>query len=1205
MSEMISIASGFQYSINIAYDLNDESKLKNFIPTNSAMKLLESVLLSTNPQSTDRARILIGSYGKGKSHIVLMLLSILMKKDLGLFEKMLPKLKENERLYRTVQNYYESKNKILPVVISGSNTSLPQAFLLALQRTLSENQLMDVMPDSNYQAAINTIARWRSDYPETYEKFKDAIGIPVRDFVSGLEDFDMEKYETFESIYPSLTAGSTFNPFVGFDVIDLYESTVKNLKKAGYTGIYVIYDEFSKFLEANITEASVSDTKMLQDFAEKCNRSTSEQMHIMLISHKEISNYIDRLPKQKVDGWRGVSERFVHVHLNNNFTQTYEIIASVIQKSPDLWADFCSKHEAEFKGITDSYAKHQIFSDMSNDTAKKVIYDCYPLHPVSTFILPRLSERVAQNERTLFTFLSADGASTLPSFIDECSDKFALITPDMIYDYFEPLLRKEVHSGELFRVYTLAEIILDKIGENPLETKIIKTIALIYIQEQFEKLKPTRKELAEIFRCNSSTEEIDGAIKHLIDEEYVIYHKKSNDYLQFKQASGVDITQKIHDEIESHRNSVNLKETLNSFNFDNYMYPSRYNDEKEMTRFFSFIFIDESEVTNDINWDIKSEGIDADGVIYALIPAEIDSVEELKQKVLCTSFGCERCVFIVPKHYTEIEEATREYNAAASLRDAVNGNRILFDEYDVICQDLWEVINSFICEYSHPEEMQANYIYNGEVHHIFRKAALTELLSEISDRVFSDTPIVNNEAINKMEPTGMAINSRTKVITGLLRNELEENLGLSGNGQEVSMMRSTLIRTGVLINRDGRMMIKLRPAGNELMENLLKTISDFVLDAGRNGEKSLQELYDLLMLPENHIGLRKGVIPIYIAAVFHEYKQQIVINDKNGQKPLNADTLLQVNAAPSKFTLSYLEWDPEKEAYIHGLANVFADFVIEEERLTNSYEYVVAAMNRWYMSLPKYVKDATKRPNGDRIPSRPRTFLKNFKGEIGSKRLLFDKIPQDFEYKNRVSVDLVEDVRNARKLFDGLIDELKKELILETKKLFSPDKHEEYLERASLKSIITDWCEKLDDTVFEQLFSNGADRCLGLFRTITNDENAFIVRLAKMVTGLRIEDWDDATINRFKKTLEEYKKTAEDFHNLEVNPHIENGTATYQMTFLSQDGVELTKRFNKVEPSARGRLLKNAILSQMETMGQAVSEQEQRQILMEILKDMS
>ena len=93
-----------------------------------------------------------------------------------------------------------------------------------------------------------------------------------------------------------------FNPFLGFDVVDLYEEAVRGLKSKGYTGIYVIYDEFSKFLEANIKEASVSDTKMLQDFAEKCNRSGEAQMHHMLVSHKEISNNIDKLPKQKVDG---------------------------------------------------------------------------------------------------------------------------------------------------------------------------------------------------------------------------------------------------------------------------------------------------------------------------------------------------------------------------------------------------------------------------------------------------------------------------------------------------------------------------------------------------------------------------------------------------------------------------------------------------------------------------------------------------------------------------------------------------------------------------------------------------------------------------------------------------------------------------------------------------------------------------------------
>lgn len=116
MNKMIEVASGFQYSVNIGFDLNSNEKLKNFIPTQSALRLLEEILLSTFPDSTDRARVLIGAYGKGKSHIVLTILAMLMKRDLNLFEKLMPKLKENTKLYQGVINYYESSNKILPVV---------------------------------------------------------------------------------------------------------------------------------------------------------------------------------------------------------------------------------------------------------------------------------------------------------------------------------------------------------------------------------------------------------------------------------------------------------------------------------------------------------------------------------------------------------------------------------------------------------------------------------------------------------------------------------------------------------------------------------------------------------------------------------------------------------------------------------------------------------------------------------------------------------------------------------------------------------------------------------------------------------------------------------------------------------------------------------------------------------------------------------
>lgn len=327
--EMIHIAAGFQYSVNLRYDLGRQDKLENFVPTRSALEFLLEIMKSTRASATDRARVLIGAYGKGKSHMVLMALSLLLKVDRTQFFHLLPKLHEDKELASEIDRYYASEGKILPVIISGSYTSIPQAFLSALEYTLNENQLLDIMPETNYQAAIRCIHRWKENYPETYRQFMLSLQDEPKHFLKRLADYDIDAYANFEQLYPQLTAGSMFNPFVGFDIAEIYSSVAHSLQARGYQGLYVVYDEFSKYLETNIQTASVSDTKMLQDFAEKCNRSGKEQLHLLLISHKEIANYIDKLPKQKTDGWRGVSERFHHMHMQDDYSQSYELIAAV------------------------------------------------------------------------------------------------------------------------------------------------------------------------------------------------------------------------------------------------------------------------------------------------------------------------------------------------------------------------------------------------------------------------------------------------------------------------------------------------------------------------------------------------------------------------------------------------------------------------------------------------------------------------------------------------------------------------------------------------------------------------------------------------------------------------------------------------------------------------------------------------------------
>ena len=90
------------------------------------------------------------------------------------------------------------------------------------------------------------------------------------------------------------------------------------------------------------------------------------------------------------------------------------------------------------------------------------------------FLLPRLSELVAQNERTLFTFISAHNRHTLVDNLDHGAQN--VLTPDAIYDYFEPLLKKEVYTSDIFKMYALSNRILAKLDRKSLEATICPLI---------------------------------------------------------------------------------------------------------------------------------------------------------------------------------------------------------------------------------------------------------------------------------------------------------------------------------------------------------------------------------------------------------------------------------------------------------------------------------------------------------------------------------------------------------------------------------------------------------------------------------------------------------------------------------------------------------------------------------------------------------
>lgn len=1191
LKDYIELSKGFQSSVNIEYDFNDISKINGFIPTTSALDIIVNIISNTENDKLERAKILTGAYGRGKSHIILIALSVLYNKDKKLFTQFLEKVKKiDENAYKIINNYITSSKRMLPIIINGSSSNLTQSFLNALQQALRLYDLEDIMPETHFRAAVNTIERWKQDYPKTYKSFENAIGENADKFIKELLSNNVEAYNRFNSCYPSLTSGGVFNPFIGFDVVDIFDKTNTALKEKGFSGMYIVYDEFGKYLEASITTADESDTKFLQNLAEKCDRESSQQMHLILICHKDISNYIDmNLPKDKVDGWRGISGRFEHIDLTNEFDQMYEIIANAIIKNDD-WNDYYITNIGIFDEL-----KENVCTQLGLREGQKTLVadECYPLHPATTFALPRLSEKIAQNERTLFTFLSANQKNTLREYIKKCAtDDFTIVTPDFIYDYFEKELRKELSTSEIHKTYTLSAKVLENFASDDLACRIIKTLAIIYFVQDFKCLPPTVDMLCSIFDTEHEKTEITNKIESLIKDQYVVYINSSNGHLRLKETSGVDVAQEIENRVNKLKNEYTNEVALNLCANSNYLYPIRHNNEKCITRYFDLKFINYNKFIVTPEFQI-SKG--ASGTVYAVFFDDIESFGSVDFQHIkkCNEF---RAIFIFPKHFKNIISSVYTYLAAKSLMGECSPEEdVLRSEYALYIDDHEAVVNDFISDYLRPELGNALFYQGKTSHNISRKAQLSELLSMICDNAFPHTPIVNNEPLNKDKLTGVAITSRTKLTNAILENEIiDETLGLTGTGQDVSFMRSTLLRTGILRKTDDHYEITLNPK-DESIAYILNVISDFFNSTSVEGEKSFETLYFLLRDPRKMIGMKLGSIPIFIAVVLSKFKKDLIFKCNGNEIKINSDALNSINEKPENYSVLMENWNKGKSNYLNALAELFSDHIIEKEKSYNSFTYVANAMNRWYLSLPKCAREMTiNYSNGSAIQPERIKFINSLKQQtVNSRQFLFDTIPNIFE-QNKITTALSDAIEKSKNKYDNAKNYLLTFVINTLKAAFKCS------ENASLSTGLQEWYHSLKVQTTQHLFTNNENAILSLIVSAGNDEHAFAERIGKALCGLRLDDWNNRIAESFVVKLADFIKTIEDYDKENHDQH-QPGSRSYTITFTNDDGTEKVRSFEKVEYSKWANLLYHDITGAIEDIGQSVTEQEKRQVLMDIL----
>lgn len=182
----------------------------------------------------------------------------------------------------------------------------------------------------------------------------------------------------------------------------------KLVDEYGYSGIYIVFDEFSKFIEGQNNIAAGTNMHLLQSMCELATDSKNAQVFITMVAHKSIKEYGKYLSRDLINLFTGIEGRIIEKYFVTSSKNNYELIKNAIVKDDSKLLNI--PHYEKYLGkekFKEFYSLPAFRSGFDETEFKNVIFNgCYPLNPIAAYLLLNISEKVAQNERTLFTFIS-------------------------------------------------------------------------------------------------------------------------------------------------------------------------------------------------------------------------------------------------------------------------------------------------------------------------------------------------------------------------------------------------------------------------------------------------------------------------------------------------------------------------------------------------------------------------------------------------------------------------------------------------------------------------------------------------------------------------------------------------------------------------------------------------------------------------------
>jgi hypothetical protein len=699
------------------------------------------------------------------------------------------------------------------------------------------------------------------------------------------------------------------------EVLTKTTKAISVARSKGFKGVLLVLDELGKNLEYAAQNPEADDIFLLQRLAEEAARSGNVPLVVIVMLHQGVAAYASGLDTTARREWDKVAGRFEEIV----YAQPLEQLVTLVSATLNVRQEILPRTTAdEARKAMVAAVRVGVYGSAAASSLGQFGPRIFPFHPTVLPVLVRAMRKFGQNERSLFSFMSAFEPVGLQQHIQSTSPKLEPYRIHHLFEYVRQNLLPAINASNSHIHWSFVDsLLLITPLNNREEENVFRTVALLTLLDSPE-LAATTEFLHLALDDSENHRAVSKAVAEM-KSRGLLYERGSSKALYLWPHTSVNLDEAFA------RGELATRDTGESIDLlckqlpPDQIVPRGHYFRSGTLRYGDVQFVAAKALTDLLDNQPALNGKGADVHLRVILPASQSQLREAEKLLRERQRDLAEGLFI--------SIAQPPTNSLAALSDLITWQ--------------WVQANTpALAGDRHAREEVARQVARAERYFRERLAGLDNLelpvgdamtwfsaknevrlkpgrellqfLSEQCDRIYSKAPRVLNELINRRYPSSAAVAARTKLAEAMATAPDKSRLDMDDSKRppEMALYLSILKKGGFHSENNGSWSFNFPTPQKDACKLLpaMQHITQLLQRPGIDAMVPVTEIFDgLSQLP---YGIREGLQPFILALYLATNHQRVALYEDGTFLPeVRGEVFLRLMKEPQFFHVQYCEID--------------------------------------------------------------------------------------------------------------------------------------------------------------------------------------------------------------------------------------------------------------------------------------------------------